>query len=115
MNDLALNIAARQRAEAVIELCEAETCNRFWEELTLLASKRLPPKPAPVDPFAPMDEQEAIRFEAVSMPYGVYVGNSIGLLDVGYIGWLAENDFAIKLRRYVKSERFKRRQEEETE
>jgi hypothetical protein len=112
MSTLEQNISARREAESLVDLA-GEQSPRFWEVLAELAAAKLPPTPPPYDPFAPMNEQEAIRFEATAMPFGNYVGNEIGTLDCGYIGWLAENDFAIKLRRYVKSERFKVRQENE--
>ena len=108
------NIMARQRAEALVELAGDE-CQRFWEEVAHMVAERLPPKPAPVDPFGPMDEQEAIRFEAAKMQFGGSMGTPIGELECTYLGWLAENDFSIKLRRYVKSDRFKRRQDEESD
>jgi hypothetical protein len=111
-NTIQTNIAARHEAETLLELV-GEQPPRFWEVLAELATSKLPPKPAPIDPFAPMDDQEAIRFEAKEMPYGSYAGTAIGEVSCQYIGFIAENDFAIKLRRYVKSRRFLDRQDQE--
>ncbi len=114
MSDLADNIAARNRAEHIIDLIGDET-PRFWQELARLAGEQLPKveQPAEVDPLAPMDETEAIKFERQPLDFGKHAGQEIGVVPCGYIGWLAENDFAIRLRRYVKSARFERRQREE--
>lgn len=106
------NIEARCRAEQMRDLIGDET-PRFWEELARLAQEQLPPVPAPVDPFAAMDEQEAIRFERHALTFGKHAGESVGVVPCGYLGWLAENDFAIDLRRYLKSARFKVRQDSE--
>ncbi len=106
------NIEARCRAEGIVDLIGEES-PRFWEELARLATEKLPAKPAPVDPFGPMDEREAARFEVSEMTWGKHAGEPIGMISTGYIGWLAENDFAIQLRRYVKSASFQRRQENE--
>jgi hypothetical protein len=114
MSSITENIAARQRAEQVVDMIGDES-PRFWEELARLAGEKLPAKPAGYDPLAPMDEQEAIRFEASEMPYGVHIGQQIGMIEARYIGWLAENEFTTKLRRYVKSARFQQRQAEEGE
>jgi hypothetical protein len=113
MSDLAANKAARECAEAVIQLIGDKQPVRMWEELARLVAEKLPPVPPPYDPLAPMDTQEAIRFEAHTITFGKYAGEQVGIVPPEYIGWLAENDFGIKLRRYVKSTRFKQREIEE--
>jgi len=112
MSTVEQNITARQEAEAIMNLC-GEQPPRFWEVLAGLVATKLPLAPTKFDPFAPMDEQEAIRFEATIISFGAFQGQQIGVVEARYIGWLAENEFAINLRRYVKSERFQRRQREE--
>jgi hypothetical protein len=82
-------------------------------ELVRIARSKLPPPPETVDPFAPMNDQEAIRFEAECIEFGSHRGSEIGVVPCHYIGWLAENEFAIQLRRYVKSVRFRQRQDQE--
>lgn len=110
MSALTENIAARQRAEAMIELCGNET-PRFWEEVIRMASANLPAKPAPVDPNGPMSEEEALRFGRKTFPRGKNEGRRVDETDNAYCLWWAEEDqFSIQLRRYVKSDLFQRHQ-----
>lgn len=112
MNDLASNIKARQEAEAFVELV-GEQPQRFWETLRDLAIGRLPPAPVTVDRNPPMDDQEAIRFEASPVPYGKHSGESVGVVPCDYLLFLTEGDmFSQRLKRYVKSKRFQERQDE---
>jgi hypothetical protein len=107
---LAATIAARQDAEALFSLA-GEQPPRFWEVLAGLVNTKLPPKPAQVDRNPPMNDQEAIRFEAEPLPYGKHAGTLVGVVDVGYLLFLTEGDeFSKRLRRYVKSQRFQSRQ-----
>ena len=87
---------------------------RFWQELARIAGEKLPPVELPAGP-QPMNEEQAIRFEASEMPYGVHVKTAIGEVPPSYLLWLAENTFAERLARYLRSARFKRRQETEPE
>lgn len=112
MNTIAENIAAREAAEAVVSLIGDES-PRFWQQLVRLAKERLPPDPVVVDPLPAMDEQEAIRFEKVTLPWGTHTGKEIGVVSPGYLLFIAEGDeFTKKLRRYVKSRTFADRQED---
>lgn len=106
------NIAARESAEAVVSLIGEES-PRFWQELVRLAKEQLPSDPAPVDPLPAMSEQEAIRFEKATLPWGAHRDEEIGSVEPGYLLFLAEgDDFTKLLRRYVKSKVFADRQED---
>lgn len=108
------NIACRREAEAVIELAGQQPA-RFWETLIQLAEERLPPKPVPVDPYPPMADDEAAKFERWVMPYGKHGGKPMGDIPVGYMCWLTDGDDVVKAaRRYVRSKRFSERQDAET-
>jgi hypothetical protein len=112
-SQIAINIAARKDAEEMIAFI-GEKPARFWEVLAEHCAKQLPAKPEQVDPLPAMNEAEAIRFEATHFPYGKHFGELIGTVDCGYVLFLTEGDaFSRNLRRYVKSDRFQRRQDEQ--
>lgn len=113
------NIAARQRALDVMSLCDTET-ERFYEELARLCADKVglvvakPTLPNTPAGMVPMGEREAIYFEESSyMPFGEFKGVAIGLVPTGRIDWYLENDFAVRLKRYILSDRYKQRQREE--
>lgn len=107
------NIRARQEAEAICELA-GEQPARFWETLRDIAVSRLPPVPAPAERYPAMTEDEAIRFEAMTLPYGKHSGCTVGEVECRYLLFLTEGDeFSQRLRRYVKSRRFAERQEDD--
>ncbi len=106
------NIAARQAAQDLIA-CAGEQPERFWEIVVKLATAKLPPVP---DPKPPMTEAEAVSFERTRIPYGKYVGVTLGDVPVSYLLFIAEgDDFARQLRRYVKSRIFMDRQNGDSE
>lgn len=113
-DNLLANVAAGQYAREVAAMC-ADQSQRFWESLKLQCEARLPqPEPEP-DLHPPMSEQEAIRFEAVCVPYGKHIGQEIGIVPCDYLLFLAEGDkFNNQVKRYVKSGRFQKRQDEES-
>ena len=109
--EMAAAINARKEAEALLELA-GEQPQRFWEVIAAAAISKLPPRPLPPDRYPPMSEQEAIRFENESLPYGKHAGRPVGEVEFSYLLFLTEGDeFSKKLRRYVKSERFQRFQD----
>lgn len=60
---------------------------------------------------SPMNERMAIKFERETMEWGKYKDEHIGMIETEYLVWLTEgNTFIDRLKRYVKSERFKNRQ-----
>jgi hypothetical protein len=110
---LAWNVEDGNAAREFVSLL-AEQRPHFWEVLRDLAIGKLPPVPAPVDPCPPMDDQEAANFELWIMPYGKYGGKTMGEIPVGYMCWFADGDEVVKAaRRYVRSRRFRDRQDSE--
>jgi hypothetical protein len=108
---IAANIKARQDAEEFFAFCGVQP-QRFWEEMLWLIASKLPTKPPPAERHPALNEQEAIRFEAMPMPYGKHAGESVGEVPCDYLLFLTEGDeFSQRLRRYVKSKRFADRQE----
>lgn len=57
-----------------------------------------------------MGIEEALRFESETMNYGHYKDKRIGDIPCSYFLFLTEGEFAKKLRRYVRSQRFMDRQ-----
>lgn len=109
---IAQNIKAREEYAEIVEFI-GERPQRFWELMAQYANGKLPPAPAPVDPNPALTEQEAIRFEAVPVPYGKWMGYTVGEVECDYLLFLTEGDeFSKRLKRYVKSKRFQDRQEE---
>ncbi len=109
------NIEDRGFAELLMSDIESKlpssTRPRFWEELIRLCQEHLPIEPQP-SPDLGMSEEAAIQFENVRFPRGQYESTAVGLVDEEYIIWWAEKEedgFTWNLKRYVKTERFKRR------
>lgn len=109
------NIKARKDACAAIDLI-GDQPQRFWEVMKEHCESKLPKKPIEEDNRnSPLNEQHAIRFEAVSMPYGKHKGEEVGQVPCSYLEFLAEgDDFMKALRRYVKSQRYKERRQQES-
>ena len=116
MNDtiamnVARNIQDREYAHEVAELA-GEQRERFWECLKEICDSHLPKPPEHVERFPAMTESEAMRFEAVPMPYGKHASDAVGIVPCDYLLFLTEGDeFSQRLKRYVKSKRFQERQE----
>ena len=109
---IAENIAARRGAEEMIAFI-GDQSQRYWECLIEMAKAKLPAAPTPAAPLPAMNEQEAIHFEATFVPYGKHAEEYVGMVPCDYLLFLTEGDeWTKKLRRYVKSERFQRRQSE---
>ena len=84
--------------------------------LRALQAHRLyvPPKPSERK-VEPMTAAQAIAFEAGCVPFGKYDGSPVGAVPIGYLCRLCDPSVWIEdLRRYLASERGKRRIEEET-
>lgn len=107
---LAENIADREAAVFLLSLVVGPQRQRFWEVLRDEAIKHLP-TPPPQEP--PMSDADAAKFEREPMPYGKFIQMEIGDVPIGYLCRLLDPDeFGLKLRRYVKSARFLKRQED---
>lgn len=109
--EVAANIKCRQDAEEVASFGFDQPV-RFWECLLRICEEHLPPKPAQPDRYPPLTDTEAMRFEAMPMPYGKHAGEAVGEVPCDYLLFLTEGDeFSQRLKRYVKSKRFSERQE----
>lgn len=109
-----VNINARKIAEQVFDLAiteiPAEGERRYWETLSNLIAKRLPPPPVD-EASKPMTDIQAWHYETDTvMPWGKYAGKSIIDVPIDYLVWLAESPdpFRVELRRYLASERIRR-------
>lgn len=87
---------------------------RFWERLIELCRDKLPSKETPESMAnRPMSDREAIAFERLELEWGKYKGVEIGCVDAEYLVFLVEGDkMKEKLKRYVRSDRFRARQKE---
>ena len=105
------NIVARKFAETLIQMGEEEPLeskNKFWFQLAEMSAAKINMM---VIHSSEMNEADALRFEKFEMPYGKYVGETIEWIyenDPDYLAWLVENDFNDQLRKYLKSNRFRR-------
>lgn len=105
------NKADRQEAEQLVHLL-GEKRPRFWESLAELARGKLGTEPA----MTPMTETQARSFETTLIKYGRYAGQEVASVPGSYLLWMVEGDaFTKKLKAYVASERFAKRQEMEAE
>lgn len=112
------NVKARERAKELIQLIGQESPH-YWKVLSDLALLKIA-KPLEQRPRsskdAPMNGIQAKAFEEEEMPCGKYKHSGASVLDVPteYLAKMAEGafyeDFQQKLKRYVKSDRFKERQ-----
>jgi len=119
LDALQANINARRQAENLLSLVDELvegvrplSMQRFWESVAAEAAARagmLLVEDCPTT-AKPMNDDEAMRFEASIVPMGKHLGEMVLDVPIGY--WLAitENDFYRKLRRYLRSDRFARRQ-----
>lgn len=106
--NLEQRIAARREAEEFVSLIDDEKPRRFWEVVLELANEKLGLQ---VSPLVPMTDAQASEFEQQEMKFGKFSGIAIGDVDCPYLEWLADtNSFSRELLRYVKSDRFARRQ-----
>ena len=100
-------IAGRKWADEVIE--EAMTNGAdFLIGFARATRVAFPPDAAKLHA---MTDDEARAFEAGEISFGKHKGAAWGEVPIAYIGWMAENNRP--LQEYVRSETFKRRQEEE--
>lgn len=116
---LEANKNAREQAENLLALVDELvdgvrplSMPRFWETVAALAAARVGMvlvEDGPSQPKA-MNEHEAMEFEASLVPMGKYKDMPVHAVDIRYWLVITENDFYRKLRRYLRSERFARRQ-----
>ena len=110
------NIKTRQDVNEVLGLAE-EACNnglnpnKFWTLLAEAAAEKIGKVVCDPD-VKEMSNEEAQVFELVRMPYGKYEGlNILQILntDPEYLVWIKENEFAVRLGRYLRSQHYKSR------
>lgn len=119
MAALEANKNAREQAECLLKLVpellegiKPLSMPRFWEALAAAAAARagmIVVEDGLSQPKA-MNDQEAMEFESSLVPMGKYKDMQVHAVDVRYWLVITENDFYRKLRRYLRSERFARRQ-----
>lgn len=104
------NKYCRQAAEALIDAAKDDTRPRFWEEVVRLATMKAGiTTPQKSDGLAPMTEREALLFEAEEVPFGHYKGQLLYKVPTDYLDFIAHSGFARMCRRYLLSDRYKRR------
>ena len=108
-------IAARKKADEVIEICDGETFamtddqrHKFWETIRKTAEKEAPRPPDPPKPIEPFSDERAKLFEGEVMPWGKHRGSTIGTIaaiDPGYLLWLQDqpDEFKDNLKRYLEN------------
>lgn len=86
----------------------------FSRVLRALRDHRLhPPERPTLKPPAPMSHETASAFETRVLPFGAHAGKTIGEVDVGYLIRLTDpSDFISDVKRYLRSDRGKKRIEE---
>jgi hypothetical protein len=86
----------------------------FSRVLRALREHRLhpPERPTPKPP-APMSHETASAFETRVIPFGAHAGETVGEVDVNYLIRLTDpSDFVSDVKRYLRSDRGKKRIEE---
>jgi hypothetical protein len=106
---LAENVADAKYARELLSLADRDT-PAFWDAVKREAERHLPAAPVSHDRDA-MNDQEAAKFEQERFPYGAYRHDLIADVPPNYLLFVTENDFGTRLRRYMRSRAFERRQE----
>lgn len=90
---------------------------RFFTRIIELCKEQLPPEVSIRDPRPDMSHREAHIFEQELMPFGQYKAVPIGEIPTEYLAFLSDDagGFKANLHRYVRSKRFRDRQDQETE
>lgn len=107
---LANNVEDRAAAKDFITLA-GEQRPHFWRVVVELAREQITDTQVITNKEAPLTQTEAAAFEETKIEFGKYEGQPIYKIPTEYLAWLTEREFDILLRRYVKSDSFKRRQE----
>lgn len=105
------NVNSRRDAEEVMALIGDGRSQHFWECLADMARAKTnpPPRREPERDVA-MSDDEAAKFERVEWPWGQSKGLKVAEIDPEWIARTVDgSDFDKKLRRYVKSVRFRQR------
>lgn len=119
VDQIAANIKARASFETLLEFLPELTIDgmyeqRFWLLLAEHAADKCGKRLAdPEDKSLPMTLEEATAFEHEVMPYGYYKGQEIHRVADSYWAGVYEGDFAKKVGRYLHSQRYQMRHEEE--
>ena len=109
--NVTLGKEARQAFKFLEEEFGTDKEQHFWEVILDLVKEKLPQKMAIV--HEAMTDEEASKFENKVVPYGQYAGDDVRDVPVDYLLFLVDGDsFIKKVRRYVRSDKFKRREKE---
>lgn len=102
-----------QRSLFPPSLASVDFQEAFWDALRKAFPDQLA-KPSPPG-LLPMTEEEAIRFEETIVPRGEHGGRRVHRVPMGYWHWWVEHKdpFTEDLRRYVLSDRAKKRTRDE--
>ena len=118
-------VYARISAKAILSLIQDELAKlgdhgraAFWDELGVLAD-RLPSTPVSLPKAKPMSDEEAREFRKETIRFGQFSGRSVQFVEdrtiidheeqdtgLGYLRWLADQDFTDQLRRYLARDEF---------
>ena len=91
---------------------KADVARIFWDTVRAEIDVLVPrSEPNQLPSVRAMTDQQARDFEAERMPFGKHDNKVIGDVPPEYLLWLDENSFNARLRQYLASERFQRRQE----
>lgn len=103
-------VEGRHLAVELLSVLDGETFTEhklrgFWDEM--LGQCPWPPVTPEKSTLRTMDDESAKRFEQSLIKFGIYSGSQYGVVPIVYLTWVADN--AIDLQAYLRSERGKRR------
>lgn len=115
MNPIERNAAVSKLTDEYVDALVAdciekhgEVVPRLYEKLLEIAQANLPRRPIKVPEVTPMSEAEATAFSRQPMKWGSFKDVKISEVPQWYLVFLADCDFAIAARRYLKSSYYER-------
>lgn len=116
------NIASRKQAGKAMDqlvrmAMDAPDPIRYWEVIAREAAKRcgrevVKEGQQAVSLAEAMSDEEAREFEKTNVPYGIHRGKEVGDISPHYWCNVMNSAFDFQLRRYMRSQRFRRLQNE---
>ena len=115
MNPIERNVAISNLTDQYIDMLVADCIEqhgddhrRLYERLMERAKAKLQPQSSTSPEVQPMNEAEASVFSRQPMKWGLYKNQTISEVPEWYLVFLADSEFAVTCRRYLKSSYYER-------
>lgn len=122
---IAARIEGRKLCETIFDMVAEEAralqaahgraaSESFWENFRTAFEGHFPASATPADEHNPMSDVQARAFGERAIPFGQHKGRRVDEVPMDYLCWLADSpeDFKGELRRYLRSNRLQREQDQ---